>query len=318
MKMAWREPLFLTNDDGIDSGGIGHLIRVLHARGHPLAVLAPKHEQSASGMKLTLKQRLGFAERDDLIESLGLDPDGPPIRLFSLDGTPCDCVIVAIDGGFDTWAPEIQPLLCVSGINRGPNVSVDITHSGTIAAAREAALYGMPGIAVSLGTYSHEEYEVGMEAVLELIDRALALLDATPPNLHRPEGSRIHPWADTGLADEERLRLAFRHGDLFLNVNTPSEWSGGVETVGLGARWYHGATDRSDTSALGIGFEVGASSIEDEPIPDTDCFALMKGNVAISPLATWPQTHPLSMPDALLTVALEADADGYPNWLNQS
>jgi hypothetical protein len=44
----------------------------------------------------------------------------------------------------------------------------------------------------------------------------------------------------------------------------------------------------------------------------------MKGNVAISPLATWPQTHPLSMPDALLTVALEADADGYPNWLNQS
>ena len=53
--MAWREPLFLTNDDGIEAAGLHQLIRILHQRGHPLAVLAPAQQQSASGMRLSLK-----------------------------------------------------------------------------------------------------------------------------------------------------------------------------------------------------------------------------------------------------------------------
>jgi 5'/3'-nucleotidase SurE len=313
--MSWREPLFLTNDDGIEAAGLHHLIRELHARGHPLAVLAPAQEQSASGMRLTLKKALKFTDRSDLIESIGLDADGPPVRIFSLDGSPCDCVIVALDAGFESWAPEIQPRLCLSGINRGPNVSVDITHSGTVAAAREAALYGMPGIALSLGTYSHEDYEVGFDAILNLIDRALRIVEPVPPNLLRVDGSRTKPWVAENLEDAERIRLAFSYGDLFLNVNTPSAWSGGVQTVGLGARWYHGATDRSDTDNLGVAFEVGAASIEDETLPETDCFAIMNRDVAISPLATWPQTHPLSIPDALLSLALQSDDSGFPAWL---
>ena len=86
--MGWREPLFLTNDDGIDAAGLHRLIQILHQRGHPLAVLAPARQQSASAMRLSLKEKLDFINRNDLVETLKLDPNGPPIEIPSLDGTP--------------------------------------------------------------------------------------------------------------------------------------------------------------------------------------------------------------------------------------
>jgi len=310
--MAWREPLFLTNDDGIDAAGLHRLIQVLHGRGHPLAVLAPAQEQSASAMRLSLKNELEFTDRNDLIETLNLDSNGPPIRIFSLDGTPCDCTIVAIDQGFDSWAQTIRPRMCISGINYGPNISIDVIHSGTVSAAREAALYGMPAIALSLGTYLHEDFSVGTEAMLELIDRALLITHEEPSNLMRTRGSKHRPWSEENMAMDERVKEAFRSGDIILNLNTPHTWSGGVETVPLGARWYHGATKKSEGNR---GFIVGAVSIEDEPIPRTDCASLMAGNVVISPLATWPQTHPLNIPDAILQGALSEDEHGFPAWL---
>ena len=310
--MAWREPLFLTNDDGIDAAGLHRLIQILHDRGHPLAILAPAQQQSASAMRLSLKSELRFTDRNDLISSLNLDPNGPPIRIFSLDGTPCDCTIVAIDQGFESWAQMIRPRLCVSGINFGPNISIDVIHSGPVSAAWEAALYGMPAIALSLGTYLHEDFTIATEAILGLIDRALLVANEEPTNLMRTRGSKHQPWGDEEMPMDERIREAFRSGDIILNLNTPHEWSGVVETVPLGARWYHGATKRSENN---LGFIVGAASIEDEPLPRTDCSSLMAGNVVISPLATWPQTHPLNIPDSILHASLSEDADGFPSWL---
>ena len=310
--MAWREPLFLTNDDGIEAAGLHRLIQILHGRGHPLAVLAPAHQQSASGMRLSLKSELEFTNRDDLFNTLDLNPDGPPVSIYSLDGTPCDCTIVAIDQGFESWAPMIRPQMCVSGINFGPNISIDVIHSGTVSAAREAALYGLPAIALSLGTYLHDDFSVGTDAILKLIDRALLVANEEPTNLMRTRGSKHQPWGDEQMAMDARVREAFRSGDLILNLNTPHEWSGVVETVPLGARWYHGATTESGEKR---GFVVGAASIEDEPIPHTDCSSLMAGSVVISPLATWPQTHPLNVPDSILHAALIGDEDGFPAWL---
>ena len=313
--MAWREALFLTNDDGIEAQGLHHLIRKLHSRGHPLAVLAPANEQSASGMQLTLRSGLKFENRNDLIQKLDLDTDGPPIEIYSLDGTPCDCVIVALDGGFEGWAPTIRPRMCISGINRGPNMSIDIMHSGTVSAAREAALYGMPSLAVSLATYRHEDYSVGFEVVTEFIDACLSQIKGEPSNLNRPRGSNFTPWAEEGIDMPERLREAFRCGDVFFNLNLPHEWNGNTETVRLGARWYLGATSGIEIDKTDKIFEVGAASIQDEEIPQTDCHSIMTGNVAITPLATWPQSHPLSMPDAMLHSALESNEKGLPSWL---
>ena len=207
-------------------------------------------------------------------------PEGPPVRIFSLDGTPCDCTIVAIDQGFESWAQMIRPRMCISGINYGPNISIDVVHSGTVSAAREAALYGMPAIALSLGTYLHDDFSVGTEAILELIDRALLIAHEEPTNLMRTRGSKHRPWSDEEMAMDERVREAFRCGDIILNLNTPHTWSGVVETVPLGARWYHGAPKQREGKR---GFVVGAASIEDEPIPRTDCSSLMAGNVVISP-----------------------------------
>ena len=311
--MSWREPLFLTNDDGIDAPGLQYLIQILHRRGHPLAVLAPSHEQSASAMRLTLQNPLEFTNREDLISTLDLDPDGPPIYLYSLGGSPCDCTIVAITHGFENWAPMVRPQLCVSGINRGPNISIDVIHSGTVSAAREAALYGLPAIALSLGTYAHEEYSIGSSVIVELIDRALKVAHDEPPNLLRTRGSKQIDWNQPEMDIAERIKCAFRNGDLILNLNSPAEWEGGIETVPLGARWYHGATQLSDD---GRHFTVGAASIEDEPLPRTDCSSLMAGKVVITPMATWPQSHPLNVPDSILQAALVEDSEGYPAWLN--
>ena len=102
--------IFVTNDDGIDADGLVSLVTRLHSEGHPVVVLAPQNEQSATGMKLTLSTGMQFTERKDLSESIVAE-GGPPLRMFSLDGSPCDCVIVALEGGLKSWAPEILSLI---------------------------------------------------------------------------------------------------------------------------------------------------------------------------------------------------------------
>ena len=129
-------------------------------------------------MKLTLRDDMAFEEHTDIAEKIRTD-DSVPLRAFSLDGSPCDCVIVAIDGGLRSWAPEIRPWLCISGINRGPNLSVDVLHSGTVSAAREASLYGLPSLSVSLATYSHQDYSQSIEATLALVERLSELSQQT-------------------------------------------------------------------------------------------------------------------------------------------
>ena len=307
-----RASLFLTNDDGIDSAGLHLLISALHARGHPLVVLAPASEQSCSGMRLTLRHDLEFEEREDIAASLRTE-DGPPLRIFSLDGSPCDCAIVALDGGLQVWAPEIKPAMCVSGINQGPNLSVDVLHSGTVSAARETSLYGMPSIAISLATYEHSEFSQTVEASLGIIEACLTVLPEEPVNLRRPEGSRRKPLSEGPMG--ARARSAFAHGDMFLNINGPESWNGELQTVSLGSRWYHNAIDMKDIKNIGVAFEVGAATIEDEDIPGTDCNAVNSGAVAITPLSSWPVNHPLGLSGELLSAATEQGVFGLPSWL---
>jgi len=126
--------ILVTNDDGVRSDGIHALADALRPLGEVI-VVAPQTEASAIGHALTLRRPLRM-------EMLG---DG----VFEVDGTPTDCVNIAIS---QLYKPQINrlPDLVVSGINKGYNLGDDVTYSGTVAGALEAALLGIPGIAVSL------------------------------------------------------------------------------------------------------------------------------------------------------------------------
>ena len=127
--------VLVTNDDGIEAPGIRGLVCGLHEAGISTVVVAPARNQSATGMRLTLGKPMEVVIREDLNHTWGLN--GPaPVHLIQLDGTPCDCAIVALDGGLDHLLPGITPSMMVSGINLGPNLSQDSYHSGTMAAAR--------------------------------------------------------------------------------------------------------------------------------------------------------------------------------------
>lgn len=303
-------PLLLTNDDGIHSPGLQKLASALNERGHPIVVLAPLTEQSAVGMKLTLRDDMAFKEHADIADRLRVN-ESAPLRVFSLDGSPCDCVIVAIDGGLGAWAPEVEPWMCISGINRGPNLSVDVLHSGTVSAARESALYGLPSLSVSLATYSHEDYSDSIVATLNVIDGLSKLVTKKPENLLRPNGSARIPPEES---DPGTIRSWFLDGNLFLNLNVPESWDGSFQTVPLGARWYHNATDMLQKDSIGVAFEVGAARIVDEDLEMTDCTAVISGKAALTPLACWPQNHPLGVPQSVMESSNEMGADGMPRW----
>jgi len=303
--------LLITNDDGIEADGLIALVTRLHNEGHPIVVLAPQEEQSATGMKLTLSSGMKFTERTDISGSIVRD-GGPPLRMFSLNGSPCDCVIVALEGGLKSWAPEIEPMLCISGINHGPNLSVDVLHSGTVSAAREASLYGMPAIATSLATYNHRRFEDNLSVIVDLIERCSRSLPKALPNLLRPNGTANTP---NGSEIGDVLLSAFHHGDLFLNVNTPEVWNGMVSTVSLGARWYRSASDMEEAPSNGIEFEVGAATIVEEDIPGTDCNAINNNYTAITPLGSWPSNHPLGIDNESLKQSVVECPDGFPYWI---
>src|SRR6185436_828917 len=133
-------PLILvTNDDGVNAPGIRALAAALRALGE-VWVIAPDREMSACAQSLTLSRPL----KAEMLEE----------RVYAVDGTPADCVNVALQ----KVLPR-RPALLVSGINRGANVGEDIFYSGTVGGAREGIFYGLPSIAVSMAARVDHVYE---------------------------------------------------------------------------------------------------------------------------------------------------------------
>lgn len=137
-----EKPLILvTNDDGISAPGIRILISIMNEIGD-VVVVAPDSPQSAMGHAITINSTLEC-------NKVKID-DGPQIE-YSCSGTPADCVKIAVHEILDK-----KPDLCVSGINHGTNSSINVTYSGTMSAAREASIIGIPAIGFSLLDYSWE------------------------------------------------------------------------------------------------------------------------------------------------------------------
>lgn len=135
-----KKPLILvTNDDGITAPGIRALISVMKELGE-VVVVAPDSPQSATGHAITINNTLH-------INKIDIDPDGE--IEYSCSGTPVDCVKFAV-----SEILKRKPDLCVSGVNHGSNSSINVIYSGTMSAAVEAGIEGIPAIGFSLLDYN--------------------------------------------------------------------------------------------------------------------------------------------------------------------
>src|SRR5712692_8956959 len=163
--------ILVTNDDGYRSDGIHALARALRAVGD-VTIVAPTTEASAIGHALTLRHVLRLEPVDD--------------RVFAVDGTPTDCVNIAV-----THVLKGLPDLVVSGINKGWNLGDDLTYSGTVAGALEGALLGVPAMAVSL-RQTRGDYDFGYAARAAVLMADAILRRPLPPrtflNINVPKG----------------------------------------------------------------------------------------------------------------------------------
>src|SRR5918996_3385427 len=147
--------ILVTNDDGVRSEGLHELARAM-ARFGEVTIVAPHLEASAIGHALTLRRPLRLQE----VEA----------RTYEVDGTPTDCVNIAI-----TQILQEVPDLVVSGINKGYNLGDDVTYSGTVAGAMEGALLGIPSVAISLeraaDTY---DFKPAGSVAMQVVERVMA------------------------------------------------------------------------------------------------------------------------------------------------
>lgn len=179
--------ILISNDDGVQAPGIACLARALAGIAE-ITVVAPDRDRSGASNSLTLDSPLRTSVRAD--------------GFISVEGTPTDCVHLAITGLLDQ-----EPDMVVSGINAGANLGDDVLYSGTVAAATEGRFLGLPAIAISLVGSAALHYDTAARVALYLVERLRAdpLPADTILNVNVPD----RPWED--LAGFQATRLGHRH-----------------------------------------------------------------------------------------------------------
>lgn len=244
--------VLLTNDDGIEAEGLQVLRRALaELDGVDLQTIAPDGNRSAIGRGISTRRAL-------MVQRVDFD-DGT--HGFATDGTPVDCVRLAALGLVEGWTPQVV----VSGINHGANLGDDVTYSGTVAAAMEGLLLGLPAIAVSQQSEAREmDFRLGLEF----------------------DFGNAARFAARVVGELEQVPLP---SSTLLNINVPAGEPHGVEVVRLGRRIYRDRLDLQDGTPdddpaqprryFIYGEEPG---FEDEP--GTDMAAVHRGHIAVTPL----------------------------------
>ena len=153
--------ILISNDDGIFAEGIRSLAATALERGHLVTVVCPDQERSATGHGLTLQSPIR-AERADELFAKG-------ISAWGCNGTPADCVKLALHELLDE-----KPDLILSGINHGPNLGTDVFCSGTVAAALEGALDGIPSLAVSIASFNWKKFAFAGELTMKIAENCLS------------------------------------------------------------------------------------------------------------------------------------------------
>ncbi len=236
--------VLISNDDGIDAPGLKVLEKVVKKIAKEVWVSAPETEQSAAGHSLTLRRPLRIRKLSG--------------KRFAVDGTPTDSVLLGLYEAMD----EVRPDLILSGVNRGGNLGEDVTYSGTVAAAMEGTLLGIPSIAFS------QVCEDG----------------------HPIKWRTAEHWLPDVL---NKLAAASFPSNVLINVNFPDVSAGrviGVEVTKQGQRkiggdFWEGTDPRGDRY-----FWIGPQRNEDRAKKGTDLEAVSRGAISVTPL-TLDLTH---------------------------
>jgi 5'-nucleotidase len=247
---APRRPLILLcNDDGHLANGL-RLLRSSLSAVADVVVCAPETEQSTTSHSLTLTRPLRLREAEP--------------GIFAVDGTPADCVYVALNGGTRVLART--PDLVLSGVNHGLNLGTDVFYSGTVAAAREGSLRGIPAMACSADAGADLTAAAALAARL-----ALAFMEIAP----------VAP-AEGGI---DRPPFRRRFAAPLLNVNVPRGATWKVVATRLGLRLYDDMvefrTDPRGREYLWIG---GDGAVRHEPLVGSDTDAHDAGLASVTPL----------------------------------
>lgn len=198
--------ILLCNDDGIHAPGLHALHEAVKDLGQ-VSVVAPSSEQSAVGHAITLSNPIKCRE---------VEKDG---RFFghAVGGTPADCVKLAVTGLLDH-----RPDLIISGINLGPNAGISVIYSGTVSAATEGTILGIPSMAVSLNTFTHPLWDTPARAAREVAQKLIArgLPDETLLNVNVPNlpWSQIKGYQVTRMGRSRFVEVFHRRTDPRNNV----------------------------------------------------------------------------------------------------
>lgn len=234
--------ILITNDDGIDAEGLKVLARSLRGlKGLQVTVVAPERERSATSHSLTLHRPLRIIKRGK--------------GYFAVDGTPTDSVMVGTSVILKT-APD----LIVSGINRGGNLGDDVHYSGTVSAAMEGGIMGIPSVAVSqVGTQDKYQYTMAAQFTRKLVE----VLKKHP----LPKG-------------------------IILNVNVPEN----VKTLAClvtktGKRNYGDVYVKNLDPRGRPYYWIGGNDYSFQDIPGSDCNAITQGKISVTPISVNITSH---------------------------
>jgi 5'/3'-nucleotidase len=226
--------ILVSNDDGILADGVKALAEAMEGLDGEVWVVAPEVEQSATSHAISIHRPLRIRQVRD--------------RWYAVDGTPTDCSYIAINH----ILKGRRPRLVVSGINHGPNLADDVTYSGTVAAAMEASILGVPAIAFSL--VARERFEFGPAArFARALVRAALAQDLSP--------------------------------NMLLNVNVPGGEPRGYEVTRLGKHSYGwDVVEKVDPRGRKY-YWIGGNEYQHEDIPGSDCNAVLRDRlVSVTPL----------------------------------
>ena len=233
--------ILLTNDDGIQARGIQTLWHEFAAlKGSSVTIAAPDRERSATSQAITMHSPIRVDE---------YPVSDAAIKAWSIGGTPADCVKIAVEALMQT-----PPDIIISGINHGPNLGTDVLYSGTVSAAIEGSLHGIPAIAVSLDSWQAKDFSVAASFISSLARHIVA--NPLPPGT-------------------------------LLNVNIPPLAAAeikGISITKLGVRQYENIFEKRSDPRGRTYYWMGGNIVNNDNDSNSDIVALQKGHISITPI----------------------------------